>query len=188
MDNFNKVASKISSKLLGGRTPRMANDKSPQERDSEWQRVNSGIADVLKDAHVLYSKMARLQGDFIGKEREKLEEISENILSIGNELSEFIKSFHDGSFEMQSDSYFGSPNGAPQGTPPPQIPQEFESRSEMDLDSEIDEDEEDDMGEFDQEDVSLDDEKDSGGEKDNTEKDDEDDEDEKDDEDDNDDD
>ena len=47
------------------------------DRDAEWQRVNSYIADTLKDTHVLYAKLARLQGDFAGAELDQLQKISE---------------------------------------------------------------------------------------------------------------
>jgi len=89
-DRFSKQASKIASyKIL------TADEKS--ERD----RVFSGIADVLKDAHVQYAKLARLQGDFAGKELDDLQQISEAILSVGRKLSDFAKAFYEGDYKMQ---------------------------------------------------------------------------------------
>src|SRR5271166_2508593 len=66
------------------------------DRDAEWQRVHSYIADVLKDTHVLYAKLARLEGDFAGEELTRLERISEAVLQLGNELSAFSKAFYEG--------------------------------------------------------------------------------------------
>ena len=87
------------------------------DRDAEWQRVNSYIADVLKDTHVLYAKLARLQGDFIGRELDELEKISESVLSLGEELSQFSKAFYEGKLSMaEGDLAYGTPpGGAPQG-------------------------------------------------------------------------
>lgn len=128
--------------------------KPAQERDAEWQRVNSYIADVLKDAHVLYSKLARLQGDFIGEEQQQLEEISEKVLDIGGSLSEFMKQFHSGELNMLKESTFGHPGtGAPPGTPPPAIPAEFASppKPEAEFEAEINLVGEDDFAEYDEE-------------------------------------
>jgi hypothetical protein len=78
------------------------------DRDAEWQRVNSYIADVLKDAHVLYAKLARLQGDFAGKELDELEKISEGVLAIGGKLSTFSKSFYEGAASMIQEDVYGA--------------------------------------------------------------------------------
>jgi hypothetical protein len=84
------------------------------DRDAEWQRVNSYIADVLKDTHVLYAKLARLQGDFIGRELDELEKISESVLSLGEELSQFSKAFYEGKLSMaEGDMAYGTPPGPP---------------------------------------------------------------------------
>lgn len=146
---FHAVAAEVSARASGlyggsdaGKTfRRVALEVSQQaqqapERDSEWQRVNSYIADVLKDAHVLYSKLARLQGDFIGAELTELESISSKVLDLGEELSKFMKAFHEGEASMMKEKQFGGDGGAPPGTPPPQIPSEF-SRPESDFETEL---------------------------------------------------
>jgi hypothetical protein len=126
VSDFRRIAFKVEKSLLG------RFKFAAESRDSEWQRVNSYIADVLKDAHVLYSKLARLQGDFTGTELDNLEKISNRVLEIGGELSSFMKEFHEGEAVMSSEVIFGSPpdSGAPPGTPPPQIPSEFEGPEE----------------------------------------------------------
>jgi hypothetical protein len=82
------------------------------DKDAEWQRVNSYIADVLKDSHVLYAKLARLQGDFVGAELDRLMQISEATLTIGEELSNFSRSFYDGKLQMaDTDLAYGQDGG-----------------------------------------------------------------------------
>jgi hypothetical protein len=80
---------------------------SSTDRDADWQRVNSYIADVLKDAHVLYAKLARLQGDFAGAELDGLEKISEDVLDIGGKLSSFSRAFYQGKASMSETESFG---------------------------------------------------------------------------------
>ena len=78
------------------------------DRNAEWQRVHSYIADVLKDTHVLYAKLARLEGDFGGEELSRLEKISEAVLTLGNGLSAFSKAFYEGKYDMaESDLAYG---------------------------------------------------------------------------------
>lgn len=90
------------------------------DRDAEWQRVNSYIADVLKDTHVLYAKLARLQGDFVGRELSELEKVSEAILDLGKELSQFSKAFYEGHLNMaDSNMAYGTPG---EGQPPAPAP------------------------------------------------------------------
>jgi hypothetical protein len=140
--NFTRIAAEVEAKLSG------QTRTAAENRDTEWQRVNSYVADVLKDAHVLYSKIARLQSDFTGSELGHLEKIGERVLDIGEELSKFMKSFHEGDFRMVKDIQFGGGAGAPPGTPPPAIPAEFQeapARSEDDYEGEI---RKDDEGEF----------------------------------------
>ena len=85
-----------------------------EDHDAEWQRVNSYVADVLKDSHVLYAKLARLQGDFAGEELANLSKISEAVLSIGSELSRFSKAFYEGKYDMLQSSFtYGEGGGAP---------------------------------------------------------------------------
>jgi hypothetical protein len=133
-----KKFSRVAQEVRDSFGPQVAD--GPPERDSEWQRVNSYIADVLKDAHVLYSKLARLQGDFVGPELTELESISSKVLDLGEELSQFMKAFHEGEASMMKEKQFGGPDsggGAPPGTPPPQIPSEFK-RPEEDFETELD--------------------------------------------------
>lgn len=115
--------SKIAAKVLKAVSSRVADS----DRDADWQRVNSYIADVLKDSHVLYAKLARLQGDFGGEELARLMKISEAVLTIGDELSNFSKAFYEGKYSMlQSEFTYGENGGAPSpnpkaegGAPPP---------------------------------------------------------------------
>jgi hypothetical protein len=93
------------------------------DREAEWQRVHSYIADVLKDTHVLYAKLARLEGNFAGEELSRLERISEAMLTLGNELSSFSKAFYEGKYDMaQSEFTYGNEGdggGAPAEEAPP---------------------------------------------------------------------
>lgn len=134
--SFSRIAAEVAGNtvLAYGEEP-----QQPSEHDADWQRVNSYIADVLKDAHVLYSKLARLQGDFIGGELSELEKISSVVLDLGEQLSTFMKAFHEGDASMMKEKQFGggSGGGAPPGTPPPAIPAEFK-RPEGDFDTELD--------------------------------------------------
>ena len=77
------------------------------DEDAEWQRVNSYIADVLKDCYVLYAKLARLRGDFAGSELTKLSDISEKARDMGAALSVFSKAFTDGEYSMSRKEQFG---------------------------------------------------------------------------------
>jgi hypothetical protein len=92
MNSFKKVARSIYNSFQA----RVA----VEDKDEEWQRVNSAIADVLRDAHVLYAKLARLQNDFKGDELQGLQTIGENVLTIGGKLSEFSKAFYEGKLAM----------------------------------------------------------------------------------------
>ncbi|MGH6876897.1 MAG: hypothetical protein ACREHV_05885, partial [Rhizomicrobium sp.] len=83
----------------------------------------SYIADVLKDTHVLYAKLARLEGDFGGEELSRLERISEAVLALGNELSSFSKAFYEGKYDMAQSGAYGESTGEEGGeqhapTPP----------------------------------------------------------------------
>jgi hypothetical protein len=98
MNTFNRIALEVQNSLSRYAT---------SEKDAEWQRVNSYIADTLKDAHVLYAKLARLQGDFVGNELEELEKISENVLTIGGKLSSFSKAFYEGKLRMNEGEVYG---------------------------------------------------------------------------------
>ena len=110
MSRFTKKAAQVRDKL---NQRRFAAD-----RDSEWQRVNSYIADILKDTHVLYAKLARLQGDFAGAELDKLHKISEAVLLLGEEISRFSKDFYEGKYEMQQSEFiYGENGGAPKPNP-----------------------------------------------------------------------
>ena len=120
MTPFQRVAAEVQANLL----KRIATD-----RDSEWHRVNSSVADILKDSSMLFSKLARLQSDFVGSELEQLEGMSDKILTLGQEMAQFARSFYEGDFAMNpSETQFGNPNpNAPvepgqQPAPAPQTP------------------------------------------------------------------
>ena len=91
------MASEVNSVLL--------RKAAAVDRNAEWQRVHSYIADVLKDTHVLYAKLARLEGDFGGEELTRLERISEAVLTLGNELSAFSKAFYEGKYDMAANDF-----------------------------------------------------------------------------------
>ncbi len=131
--SFSRIAAEVAGRVAYGEEPQ------PEQHDADWQRVNSYIADVLKDAHVLYSKLARLQGDFIGGELDHLEKISSKVLDLGEQLSTFMKAFHEGDASMMKEKQFGGGQGggAPPGTPPPAIPNEFK-RPEEDFETDLD--------------------------------------------------
>jgi hypothetical protein len=126
MNAFKKVALEVSKNLQS--------HLAVSDADSEWQRVNTYIADVLKDAHVLYAKLARLQGDFAGSELENLEKISENVLDIGGKLATFSKAFYEGKAKMSDTEAFGAGESSfdvmPEASPSP--PQEAPPKSESD--------------------------------------------------------
>jgi hypothetical protein len=108
-----RAASRVASSEV-----RIAND-----RDADWQRVNSYVADVLKDTHVLFAKLARLQGDFAGDELAEIQRISEGVLGIGQDLSKFSKSFDKGELSMvESNFKYGEQGGAPISGPPQEGP------------------------------------------------------------------
>lgn len=125
MSNFSRAAAEVSSELEGKskRISRFAavaaevketigRTAAAADKDAEWQRVHSYIADVLKDSHVLYAKLARLEGDFTGPERDELERISEKVLDIGENLSAFAKEFYQGKFSMVEKGFsYGQPEG-----------------------------------------------------------------------------
>jgi len=118
MSHFSQVAAQVHTAVqsrLGAAV----------DMDAEKQRVNSYIADVLKDSHVLYAKLARLQGDFKGMEAQDLMEISQKVLALGDELSKFAKAFRDGEVNMADTSfaYGDEGGGAPEPAPPP-VPEE----------------------------------------------------------------
>ncbi len=132
---FSSIAADVSKAVVAFEG---VSQDQPSEHDAEWQRVNSYIADVLKDTHVLYAKLARLQGDFIGAELSELEKIASNVLDLGEQLSVFMKAFHEGDASMMKEKTFGGGGGgAPPGTPPPAIPSEFQ-RPESDFETELD--------------------------------------------------
>ena len=163
MSRFSRIAAEVDAALSHPVRPiepfrEVASglrEAAAKDRDQEWQRVNSYIADVLKDIHVLYSKLARLQGDFIDPERSTLEHVSENVLDLGEELSRFMKQFHTGEADMLGQSSFGGgEGGAPEGTPPPMIPSEFEETPDIPeegFEEEIEAEEEIELAEFEEE-------------------------------------
>ncbi len=103
----------------------LRNHTAKVDRDAEWQRVHSYIADVLKDTHVLYAKLARLEGDFVGEELTRLERISEAVLTLGNELSAFSKAFYEGKYDMaQNEFAYGEGGGGGGESPAPEVEEE----------------------------------------------------------------
>ncbi len=106
MSHFADVAREISTAM----DVRFA---AAKDMDVERQRVTSYIADVLKDSHVLYAKLARLQGDFKGREQGDLAEIAQKVLSIGDELSKFARAFRDGEAKMAETSFSYGDTGEP---------------------------------------------------------------------------
>lgn len=132
MSLLNKAATEILSKTSQKRSLLSKTAATVQssmkkiafvDRDAEWQRVHSYIADALKDMHVLYAKLARLQGDFSGTELEELDAISESVLDLGEKMSKFSREFSQGNLRMMDSSPFqGDPNGGGGGQPPPPAP------------------------------------------------------------------
>lgn len=94
--------------------------------DAEWQRVNSYIADVLKDCYVLFAKLARLRGDFAGQELSSLDDISAKVRDLGQELSGFSKAFTDGEYAMNRKEQFGGS----QNPSDVDVPKDFEPTAE----------------------------------------------------------
>jgi len=116
------------------RTPPQANpaQESPVQHreaavdeDSEWQRVNSYIADVLKDCYVLFAKLARLRGDFAGSELSRLDGVSSKVRDLGQELAGFSKAFTEGEYSMSKKEQFGGG-----GDDEVDIPSDFEPTAE----------------------------------------------------------
>lgn len=111
---FDKIAHDVEQRLKTA---------AEVDRDADWHRVNSYIADVLKDAHVLYAKLARLQSDFGGPELQTLEDVSNQVLVLGESLSHFSKAFYEGDHQMVSgDVIYGQQPAAPAPPPPPAAP------------------------------------------------------------------
>lgn len=92
------------------------------DEDAEWQRVNSYIADVLKDCYVLFAKLARLRGDFAGAELAKLDGISSKVRDMGQELASFSKAFTEGEYSMHKKEQYGGPDM--------EVPADFEPTAE----------------------------------------------------------
>jgi len=136
----NKHFTKVAQEVLGH-----LRKVAVVDRNAEWQRVHNAIADLVKDVHFSYAKMIRLQGDFDGSELKFLEKISEQMLDIGGELSEFARDFYSGSLSMVEKGFSygdGAPSGgapAPQpGVPTPPVeggtpPQEGASPAEGEI-------------------------------------------------------
>ncbi len=117
MSHFAHVAAQVHSALqsrLGAAV----------DMDAEKQRVNSYIADILKDSHVLYAKIARLQGDFKGTEAEQLFELGQKVLGLGDELSRFAKAFSDGEASMADTSFSYGDDGSGGGQAPAPAPEQ----------------------------------------------------------------
>lgn len=115
MSHFSQVAAQVQAAV-------QSHLGAAVDMDAERQRVNSYIADVLKDSHVLYAKLARLQGDFKGQEAEDLFAIGQKVLNLGDELSRFAKAFREGEAQMADTSfaYGDDTGGAPAPAPAPE--------------------------------------------------------------------
>jgi len=122
-----------------------------KDQDAEWHRVNSYIADILKDAHVLYAKLARLQSDFSDVELAKLEKISERVLELGEQLSQFSKGFYEGKIEMVKEFSYSGPGGSAQLEVSKEEPESAEEPTEADLDIELDLEGESDFSDYEEE-------------------------------------
>ena len=115
---FNRVAAEVAAEIESRTNSQVNKIAAAGDQDADWQRVYSYLADILKDSHVLFAKLARLQGDFAGEEGTKLERISAAVLTIGEELSTFSKAFMDGKYEMQQSEFvYGEEGGAPMKVP-----------------------------------------------------------------------
>lgn len=119
--------------ILASASDQLLNDLKPRvaipENEADWQRVNSYVADVLKDCHVLYAKLARLQGDFNGSDLEKLEQISTQVLDMGVELSNFSRDFFKTRGQVMKKE--GGMDSLPQPQSP-DIPPEFDVDTDID--------------------------------------------------------
>lgn len=83
------------------------------DEDAEWQRVNSYVADVLKDCYVLFAKLSRLRGDFMGHELEELDKVASRVRDIGSALTIFSKAFTEGEYHMNKKEQFGNAPSEP---------------------------------------------------------------------------
>lgn len=99
MSYFNRISAEIRENLVNDRLSALV------DRDPEWQRVNTYIADVLKDSHTLYAKLTRLQSEFDGKELQALQMIAEGVLKLGDQLSVFAKSYYEGKLNSAKVTY-----------------------------------------------------------------------------------
>ena len=97
------------------------------DEDAEWQRVNSYIADVLKDCYVLFAKLARLRGDFAGSELSRLDDVSSKVRDMGQELATFSKSFTEGEYSMSKKEQYGEEGGEGMDV---DVPADFEPTAE----------------------------------------------------------
>jgi hypothetical protein len=92
-----------------------------------------------------FAKLARLQTDFAGNELSTLENISERVLDLGRDVSEFSRAFYKGDLDIvPSETVFGGgaevqhselessgpPPGPPPGASPPPSYDEFEAPAE----------------------------------------------------------
>lgn len=141
---FSRVAAEVHTQLARKISVSAVN------KDAEWQRVNSYIADTLKDSAMLYSKLARLQGDFVGEELDRLKQISEVVLTINEELSGFSKAFNEGKLDMAESvhQYGNEPGGdemfqpfdnSGEGEITPELPEGLDTGEEETYDEEPEE-------------------------------------------------
>lgn len=122
MSQFSSVAAKVQAAIRTRLSVVEGTSRTSAavDMDAEKQRVNSYIADVLKDSHVLYAKLARLQGDFKGKEAEDLFDIAQKVLNLGDDLSKFAQAFREGEATMADSSFAYGDDGSGGGQAPPQ--------------------------------------------------------------------
>ncbi len=110
MSNFAKVAAQVANNVYKHRVA--------EGHDAEWQRVYSLISDLYKENALTYSKLTRLQSNFVGPELSQLEKIAEAVLMTGDQLSVFARDFYEGKYEMEpSEVVYGDAGGAPMPNP-----------------------------------------------------------------------
>ena len=71
-----------------------------ENEDADWQRVNSYVADIVKDIMLTYSKLARLRSDFVGSELAKIGGVSNKVREVGEIMLAFSKAFNANEYSI----------------------------------------------------------------------------------------